>query len=150
MAISSAQIQIVLAATANESFAVTKQTAQTAKRDNVAYSNGSNSTCITAVVDNNITISTNSTTTTLSTLTDTLDSAFAGTELKGWRLAAPSTNAANVTVTSNITGLWTGTLEPNTTVALATGGEGFAIAGTNNITAAGNNNDILTVTLFVS
>jgi len=150
MAISSAQIQIVLAATANESFAVTKQTAQTAKRDTVAYSNGSNSTCITAVIDNNITISTNSTTTTLSTLTDTLDSAFAGTELKGWRLAAPSTNAANVTVTSNITGLWTGTLEPNTTVALATGGEGFTIAGTNNITAAGNNNDILTVTLFVS
>jgi hypothetical protein len=150
MAISSAQIQIVVAATACDTFAVTTQTAQTAKRDTVAYSNGSNSTCITAVVDSNLTIASNSTTTTLSTLTDTLDTAFAGTELKGWRLAAPSTNVANLTVTSNVTGLWTGTLEPNSTVALATGGEGFVIAGTNNITVAGTNNDVLTVTLFVS
>jgi hypothetical protein len=151
MAISSAQIQLVVAATASESFGVTTQTGQTAKRDTIVFANGVNATCITAVVDTNITISANSTTVALSSLTNTIDGAFAQTELKGWRLAAPSTNAANVTITSNVSGLWTGTARPNTTFGMMTGdATGFTIAAANNITVAGNNGDIVSVTLFVS
>jgi hypothetical protein len=150
MPISSAQMKFQMAATANESFAVTTQTAQTAKQDSIVYSNGSNATCITACIDRTITIAANSTAVTLTSLTDTLDTAFAGTKLKGWRISTPSTNSANVTLTSNVSGLWTGTAHANTTFGMMTGGDGYAIAGTNNITAAGNNNDTVTVTLFVS
>jgi hypothetical protein len=151
MAITSAQMQLVVAATASESFGVTTQTGQTAKRDTIVFSNGVNATCITAVIDTNITITSNSTAVALSALTDTLDGVFAGTELKAWRISAPSTNVANVTITSNVSGLWTGTARPNTTFGMLTGdATGFTVAGTNNITVAGNNNDVLAVTLFVS
>lgn len=150
MAISSAQIWITVAATARDEFAVTTQTAQTAKRDTLVYSNGTNSTCITSVVDTNITIAANSTVKALSALTDTLESSFSATKMKGWRIAAPSSNVANVTITSNVTGFWTGTLEPNSTLAMTTAGTGFTVAGTNNITVAGNDDDVVTVTLFVS
>jgi hypothetical protein len=151
MAISSAQIQIVVAATASESFGVTTKTGQTAKRDTIVFANGVNATCITAVIDTNITITSNSTTVTLSSLTNTIDGAFAQTELKGWRLAAPSTNAANITVTSNMTGVYTGAIPANTVFGMLSGHEtGFTIAGTNNVTVAGNNGDVLELTLFSS
>jgi hypothetical protein len=150
MAISSAQIQLVIAATAADSFGVTTQTAQTAKRDTIVFANGVNATQITAIIDTNVTIAANSTTVTLSNLTDTLDTPFSATRVKGWRLATPSTNVANVTVSGDVAGLWTGIMPPNGTMAAMTGGTGYSISGSNNVTVAGNNGDILAVTLFVS
>lgn len=151
MAISSAQVQIVLAATANDTFAITTQTAQTSKRDTFTYANGNGSLQISAVVDKVVTIAANSTVTALSSLTDTLDTSFASTELKSVRINAPSTNNATVTITSNITGFPTAVLAPNSTLAYVTANAtGLTVAGTNTITANGTNNDTVTVTLFLS
>lgn len=151
MAISSAQVQIVLAATANDTFAITTQTAQTSKRDTFTYANGNASLEISAIVDKVVTIASNSTVTALSSLTDTLDTAFASTELKSVRINAPSTNNTSITITSNITGFPTGVLAPNSTLAYVTANAtGLTVAGTNTITVAGDDNDTATVTLFLS
>lgn len=151
MAVSSAQVQIVLSATANDTFAITTQTAQTAKRDTFTFADGNSTLEISSVVDKAVTIAANSTVTTLSGLTDTLDTAFAGTELKSVRINAPSANVAPVTITSNITGFPTAVLAPNSTLAYVTANAtGLTVAGANTITAAGNTNDTVTVTLFLS
>lgn len=150
MPISSAQIQMAVNVAATKSTAVTTTTAATGRRDSYVYSNGTGSLQITSAIDTNITIASNSTTTALSSLTDTLGAAFSFTKVKGIRVYSPSTNG-NVTVTSNITGFPVGVLLPNTTWAAATGhANGYAIAGTNTITFAGVTSDIVTLTLLVS
>lgn len=151
MAISTASVQIAFAATANDTFSITTQTAQTAKRDTFAFANGNGSLEASGVVDKTVTIASNSTVTALSSLTDTLDTAFAYTELKAVRIAASSANVAPVTITSNITGLPVGVIYPNSTMAIVTANAtGYTVAGSNTITAAGNNNDTVNVTLILS
>jgi hypothetical protein len=151
MAIQTATACITYAATANESFAITTQTAQTAKRDTLTFSNGNGSLQVTGVVDHVVTIAANSTVTALSTLTDTLDSAFAYTNVKAVRIAAPGTNNSTVTVSANITGFPSAQLKANSVLAYATtDAAGFAVTGANTITANGTDNDTLTVTLFLS
>lgn len=150
MAISSAQIQLVMAATANESAGITTRTAQTAKRDTITFANGTSSACATGVIDANITIASNSTTVALSSLTDTLENAFGYTMLKGLRINSASTNS-NITLTSNVSGIPNYTFLPNETLAMLNGyANGHTIASCNTITVAGVNNDVLTVTLVVS
>lgn len=152
MPITSATFQITTAATAYELLGgATTQTGNTSKRDTYTFTNGTGSCCITSVVDVNLTVAANSTVTALSSLTNTLDSAHAGTMLKGYKIKTASTNVANVTITSNISGMWTGVATPNTTVAMATGfANGFTITGANNITVAGVNGDKVTMTLYLS
>lgn len=152
MPIASASFQLTIAATANETSALTTRTAQTNKRDTITFANGSGSLEITGVIDTAITVVSNSTVTTLSSLTDTLEGSFGSTELKAWRISTPATNVGNVTVTSNITGFPTGgILHPNATIGGYTAhANGTTIAGTNTITVAGVNNDIANVTLYVS
>jgi len=152
MPIASATFQLTIAATANETAALTTRTAQTTKRDTVTFANGTGSLEITGVIDTLITVAANSTATALSSLTDTLEGSFAFTELKGWRVSTSSTNAANVTVTSNITGFPSGgVLHPNATIGgYSAHANGTTITGTNTITVAGNNGDVANVTLFVS
>lgn len=152
MPISSATWQLTLAATANESAGLTTRTAQTAKRDTATFSNGTGSLQITNVIDTQITIAANSTATTLSTLTDTLENAITFSKLKAYRVSTPAANVANVTVTSNITGFPNGTvLHPNATFGGYTAfANGTAVAGANTITVAGNNNDTVNLTLYLS
>lgn len=152
MPIASASFQLVVAATANESSALTTRTAQTSKRDSVSFANGTGSLEIAGVVDTQITVVANSTTTALSTLTDTLEGTFSYTELKAWRISTPSTNVGNVTVTSNITGFPSGgVLHPNATIAGFTAfANGTTVAAANTITAAGVNSDTVNVTLYLS
>lgn len=152
MPIASASFQLTVAAVANETSALTTRTAQTSKRDTLTFANGTGSLEIAGVVDTQITIAANSTATALSSLTDTMENAFAFTELKAWRISTPAGNTGNVTVTSNITGFPTGyTLLPNSTIGYATGdANGTAVAGTNNLTVAGIDNDTVNVTLFLS
>lgn len=152
MAITSATFQLTVTATATESSGLTTRTAQTSKRDTLAYSDGNGSLAISAVVDSNVTIAANSTMVTLSSLADTLETSFAYTELKAWRISTPSTNVGNVTVTSNVTGFPTGwILQPNSTIGFATAdANGTTVTGTNNLTFAGTNGDGANLTLFVS
>lgn len=152
MPIASATWQLTVAATANETSALTTRTAQTSKRDTASFANGTGSLEIAAVVDTQITIAANSTVTALSSLTDTLETAFAFTALKAYRVSTPSGNVANVTVTSNITGFPNGTvLHPNATLGGFTSfANGTTVAAANTITVAGNNNDTVNVTLFLS
>ena len=152
MPIASASFQLTVAATANETSALTTRTAQTSKRDSLSFANGTGSLGISGVVDTQITIAANSTTTALSSLTDTLEGSFGFTELKAWRISTPSTNAGNVTITSNITGFPSGfTLLPNSTIGYATANaSGTTVAAANNVTVAGTNNDTVNVTLFLS
>jgi hypothetical protein len=150
MAISSATMQFVVSATAAESAAVTTYTAVTAKRDTFAFANGTGSLEATGVIDVNITIAGGATVTALSTLVDTLENAFAYTELKGVRIFNAAANA-NVTITSNITGFPVGVLLPNSTLGMATSfANGLTIAGTNTITVTGTNTNVVTLTLLVS
>jgi hypothetical protein len=152
MPIASASFQLTVAATANETAALTTRTAQTSKRDTITFANGTGSLSITGVVDTQLTIAANSTVTALSSLADTLETAFAFTALKAYRVSTPSTNAADVTVTSNITGFLNGTvLHPNATIGGFTAfANGTTVAGANTITVAGNNNDTVNVTLYLS
>lgn len=152
MPIQSASFQLTVAATANETAALTTRTAQTNKRDTITFANGTGSLQITGVIDALVTVAANSTVTVLSTLTDTLEGTFAYTELKGWRIATPSTNVGNITVTSNITGFPSGGIfHPNASVGGYTAhANGTTITGTNTITVAGVNNDVVNVTLYVS
>lgn len=152
MPIQSASFQLTVAATANESAALTTRTAQTNKRDTITFANGTGSLEITGVIDTLVTIVSNSTVTALSTLTDTLEGTFAYTELKGFRVSTPSTNVGNVTISSNVTGFPTGgVMHPNASLGFYTAhANGTTIAGTNTITVAGVNNDVANVTLFVS
>lgn len=152
MPIASATFQLTVSATANETSALTTRTAQTSKRDTASFSNGTGSLEIMGVVDSQLTIAANSTVTALSSLTDTLETAFSFTELKAWRISAPSTNTANVTVTSNITGFPSGgVLHPNATIGGYTAfANGTTVSGANTIAVAGNNNDTVNVTLFLS
>jgi hypothetical protein len=152
MPIASATFQLTVAATANETAALTTRTAQTTKRDTMSYADGNGTLAVSAIVDANATIAANSTTVVLSSLTDTLEAAFTWTELKAWRISTPSTNNGTVTVTSNITGFpsnWT--MPPNSTIGFATSdANGTAVAGTNNVTFAGTDGDGANLTLFVS
>lgn len=152
MAIASAQFQLSMAATANDTSNLTVQTAVTQKRDTLQFSDGNGSLAIDAVIDTLVTVAANSTTVALSSLTSTLDEAFAFTELKAWRVSTPSTNNNTVTVSSNVTGFPTGgVLHPNTTIGFATAhANGTTIAGVNTFTVAGDNGDVANVTLFVS
>lgn len=152
MPIQSASFQLTVAATANETAALTTRTAQTNKRDTITFANGTGSLQITGVIDALVTVAANSTVTVLSTLTDTLEGTFAYTELKGWRISTPSTNVGNITVTSNITGFPSGGIfHPNACVGGYTAhANGTTITGTNTITVAGVNNDVVNVTLYVS
>lgn len=152
MPIQSASFQLTVAATANESAALTTRTAQTNKRDTVTFANGTGALQITGVIDTLITVVANSTVTALSTLTDTLEGSFAYTELKGFRVSTPSTNVGNVTITSNISGFQgCGTYHPNASFGGYTAhANGTTITGTNTITVAGVNSDVANVTLFVS
>jgi hypothetical protein len=151
MAIQSATVQLVMAATANESASITDLTARTSNRDTFTFANGTGSLEASAIIDKSIVIASNSTTTALSALVDTLEGTFAGTELKAWRIAASASNVANVTVTSNVSGIPNDTLFPNTSSFKATAfANGYTIAGANALTFAGNNNDVVNVTLIVS
>lgn len=152
MPIASASFQLTIAATANETAALTTRTAQTNKRDTITFANGSGSLEVLGVIDTLITVVSNSTVTPLSSLTDTLEGTFGSTELKAWRISTPSTNVGNVTITSNITGFPSGgVLHPNATIGGYTAhANGTTIAGVNTITVAGVNNDVANVTLFVS
>lgn len=152
MPIASASFQLTVAAVANETSALTTRTAQTSKRDTLTFANGTGALEVSGVVDTQITIAANSTTTALSSLTDTLEGSFAFTELKAWRISTPAGNAGNVTITSNITGFPSGfTLLPNSTIGFATAdANGTTVAAANNVTVAGTNNDTVNVTLFLS
>lgn len=152
MPISSATFQLTISATANESAALTTRTAQTTRRDTASFANGTGSLEITGVVDTQLTIAANSTVTALSSLADTLETSFAFTRLKAYRISTPATNAANVTVTSNVTGFPNGTvLHPNATFGGFTAfANGTTVAAANTITVAGNNDDTVNVTLFLS
>lgn len=152
MPIASATFQLTIAATANETSALTTRTARTDKRDTASFANGTGSLEITGVVDVRLTIAANSTVTALSSLTDTLETAWAFTELKAYRIATPAANVGNVTVTSNITGFPNGTvLHPNATFGgFTASANGTTVAGANTITVGGVNNDTVNVTLYLS
>lgn len=152
MPIASASFQLTVAAVANETSALTTRTAQTSKRDTATFANGTGSLQVTGIVDVQLTIAANSTVTALSSLSDTLETAWAFTRLKAYRVATPATNAGNVTVTSNITGFPNGTiLHPNATFGGYTAfANGTTVAAANTITVAGTNNDTVNVTLFLS
>lgn len=150
MAISSTTIDCSFVANDINSAGSTTTTAATNKRDSYAFTAGTGSLQASGVIDPVITIASNSTVTTLSSLKTTGGANFSFTGLKGIRLYNAGTNG-NITVTSNITGFPACTLPPDSALIFTTSNaNGLAISGTNTITANGTNGNILVCTLLVS
>lgn len=150
MAISSTTINTVFSATDTKSVGSTSTDAITSARDVYAFSAGTGSLQANGVLDPSITIASNSTVTTLSSLATTIGSSFAFTGLKGVRLYNAATNG-NITVSSNITGFPACVLPPDSALVFTTSNAtGLPIAGGNTITANGTNGNILVCTMLVS
>lgn len=150
MAFQSADIKCLFTANDLKTVGSTDTTAATNRRDSYTFTTGNGSLQANGVLDQFITIASNSTVTTLGSLTTTGGANFSFTGLKGIRLYNPATNG-NITVTSNITGFPACTLPPDSVVYFMTGNAtGLGIASTNTITANGVNTNVLTCTLLVS
>lgn len=150
MAISAASIDCSFVGTDTKTVGSTTTTAATNKRDYYQFTPGTGSLQANGVLDPSIAIASNSTVTSLSSLTTTGGASFAFTGLKGVRLYNAATNG-NITVSSNITGFPACTLPPDSAIVFTTSNAtGLAIAGGNTITANGTNGNVLVCTLLVS
>lgn len=150
MAFVSADVKSTFSATDTKTVGSTDTNALTNRRDAYTFTTGNGSLQANGVLDQFITIASNSTLTTLGNLTTTGGATFAFTGLKGLRLYNSATNG-NITVTSNITGFPVCTLPPDSALVFMTGNAtGLGIASTNTITANGITGNVLTCTMIVS
>jgi len=150
MAFDSGSIQASTAAVDIKVVGSTSQETRINKLDVINFSNGTDANQCTAIVDPNITISTNSTTITFGNLTTTQGAAWNFTELKGYRLYNADTNG-NITVTSTALGLNNLTLPPGTFMAFGSASaNGLTVSNATTVVANGTNGNILVLTMFVS
>ncbi len=145
-----ANINSIFSATSATTVGSTTNNAVTGQRDIYTFSDGTGATMAKAVRDPFILISSNSTTTALSSIATTSGGGFAFTALKGLRMYNAPTND-QITITSNITGFPACKLPPGTYMIWATeSANGITIASGNTITAAGTTGNIAVVTMLVS
>ncbi len=145
-----ANINSIFSATSATTVGSTTNNAVTGQRDIYTFSDGTGATMAKAVIDPFILISSNSTTTALSSIATTSGGGFAFTALKGLRMYNAPTND-QITITSNITGFPACKLPPGTYMIWATeSANGITLGAGNTITAAGTNGNIAVVTMLVS
>lgn len=150
MPFESGSIQASTAASDIKVIGSTTQQSKISKLDVINYSNGTDANQVTAIVDPNITIASNSTTITFGNLTTTQGAAWNFTELKGYRLYNADTNG-NITVTSSALGLNNLVLPPGTFVAMgSSSANGLTVSNATTVMANGTNGNILVLTMFVA
>lgn len=137
MALGATTITSAVSASATKTIGQSTVTGKTDYSTSYRLANGTSSAQATDVIDANITA--NGTAVALSSLVTTLGDAFGTkTKLKSITLQNDAANTGNITITSNITGMPVGVLQPDTEINYHTNSAGgLTIASGNTITATG-------------